>query len=139
MNKTDYEKLKSVIQTANPEIMELKFGCKCQDKDANGNLYGKWTIIKIHEQGIRALYSDNSDGFIHFDVVNDPDMTLILGRPIRLADVLLAYQMRSGEWSNWNSQDMHRIYALLQGQQGWNLKDDNLDHQSEECKEFLIE
>jgi hypothetical protein len=58
----------------------------------------------------------------------------IIGRPIRLADVLLAVV-----------KDFAYPYEGVAGDifasklcRLWNLKDDNLDNQSEECKQFLI-
>lgn len=66
-----------------------------------------------------------------------------IGRPIRLADVLLAnaIQFKTIEWPATQSMtktdelDVERVSAIVDF---WNLKDDNLDHQSGECKEFLI-
>jgi hypothetical protein len=47
---------------------------------------------------------------------------------IRLTDVLLAMYKAANEYEqNW----LHVI-------RNWNLKDDNLDHQSDETKQFLI-
>lgn len=63
----------------------------------------------------------------------------ILGRPIRLADVLLAIHSKKESWSVWQGaltpdtsiaiDDLVNIH--------WELTDDNLDHQSPETIEFL--
>lgn len=54
----------------------------------------------------------------------------VLGRPIRLADVLLATPAQyRGEEMQWVGMDVVSK---------WNLEDDNLDHQSEGTKQSLI-
>jgi hypothetical protein len=55
-----------------------------------------------------------------------PSREDVPGRPIRLADVLLV-----GEDQLWAKNVLDLITL-------WNLKDDNLDNQSEETKQFLI-
>jgi hypothetical protein len=107
----EYQQLKEVIQKANPEIMELKFGCEVE--------------------GYKS----------------------VIGRPIRLTDVLIALNLRRDthmkDWFAVNTYGLFlenkvkeitaRPYAhpMISALYSWNLKDDNLDHQSEECKEFL--
>ena len=68
---------------------------------------------------------------------HDPNECVVCGRksqqPTRLADVLLAM----------NKLDEIAIETLVgfldqENKWAWNLKDDNLDHQSDECKDFLI-
>ncbi len=65
---------------------------------------------------------------------------------IRLADVLLAFEvgrelLKDRLWVinkgyiNHTSFDYQKIY----GQAEWNLKDDNLDNQTDETKQFLID
>lgn len=59
-------------------------------------------------------------------------------RPIRLADVLLAYKdqapnaLRMAKGATINTDITEIVY-------NWNLTDDNLDNQSEETKSFLYE
>ena len=59
----------------------------------------------------------------------DSNKKYIVERPIRLADVLAAIQ---------NKQRVRRDTLDFAKETNWNLRDNNLDHQSDECKEFLI-
>lgn len=113
----NYEQLKAVIQTANPEIMELKFGCE---------LEGGVTFISVNPKTNEYYILAGNK------ILKRNEYRKILGRPIRLADVLLASTL---EWSN-IYEDRYLLMNLLKL---WNLKDDNLDHQSEETKQFLID
>jgi hypothetical protein len=150
-----YQELKKKIQEANPEIMKIKFGCK---------LKLHWISGWSEETVIEALGDDDTDDLDKMvtliddagNVEEGKDLSQlnfeIIGRPIRLADVLLALEKLNGDsigidaegffvsrkWdegiglsSKWNEQGTHRMYR-------WNLKDDNLDNQSNECKEFLM-
>ena len=63
----------------------------------------------------------------------------ILGRPIRLADVLLADMKRvDDKCAEKDCRKKEYPIGALKILSKWDLKDDNLDHQSEECKQFLI-
>lgn len=105
-----YEKLRQVIIAANPEIMELDTGCVVQSDN-------------------RAYLVGSSD-------VHMLSQFKIIGRPIRLADVLLAIEKHG-----LNDQiEYHNILfdLLVKNESLWNLRNDNLDHQSDETKQFLI-
>ena len=129
----NYQKLKQTIQEANPEIMELKFGCELLNIDDEGI----WRVFKIGEVNI----SNNKIKFYddYFEI------TKILGRPIRLADVLLAWKRYYQNWlnevqsvapsgkSSFEKLDYNEIAK------NWSLEDDNLDNQSSETKKFLID
>jgi len=163
-------KLKEVIQKANPEIMELKFGCKiiwkpseeeCL-KDKEGSHHRHYTItrddltqgdavlgqstckiIKVMEEDFadtsyRTLYND--------DIVKEKGYT-ILGRPITLADVLLALSKAKLDYEYWVTSDGHFYHTEREDGDGnheisptgeyYNLKED-LDNQLDETKQFLI-
>lgn len=80
-------------------------------------------------------------------------LQVILGRPIRLADVLVAiYKKRQSNKTNITLEsDGQFVQQVTYSADGriedvkkylgpiWNLLDDNLDHQSEECLKFLTE
>lgn len=124
MQNDKYEQLKTVIQKANPEIMELKFGCGIERR------YGPYPRGKI-------IGEDNGTFYVLYDGINQEIETLyniqeseILGRPIRLADVIYWQMFKTG--ANAHSGNRDKIIAK------WNFLDDNLDHQSEETKQFLI-
>ena len=125
-----YEQLKAVIQAANPEIMELRFGCEVATPEGLKVLIGKsrtGCLLGNYRLGYSEPYLDR-------DIKS-------LGRPIRLADVLLAL---------YGTMDPRAITVNTRGQIAiddgralvycfWNLKDDNLDHQSDETKQFLVD
>jgi len=124
------EELKKVIQEAVPEIMELKFGCVVY-------------FMGMPTTYLNSLYVWAAKRPI--EVCAEEEDIEILGRPIRLADVLLAMQdiwrtrYNSSEVSDkWKelakAKEGELLYAIVFQ---WNLKDDNLDHQSEETIEFL--
>ena len=131
------DKLKQVIQEANPEIMELKFGCEI---DLIG-MVGIDRIIYVSKlkEGYSACYKEDMaiHTFPDFGLVSDDK---ILGRPIRLADVLMAMgaEKRFAYDSDRTTSCNHRCGQdiLLDG---WRLKDNNLDNQSDETKQFLID
>lgn len=142
-----YQQLKEIIQEANPEIMELKFGCEVELQNYKNPLR-----IILWEEGIDyGVVSLNArDG--ENQSFQKKHIIKILGRPIRLADVLLAIKNRKMQnveldiyiTKNGYSQteeirfkyhcDLNDYRLAI-----WNLKDDNLDHQSDTTKKFLIE
>ena len=124
------DKLKKVIQKANPEIMELKFGCRISFKNENG----------IYDEGTMLSSAFCCQNYFVQKVVDIRNLEIkIFGRPIRLADVLLALST-IGDGYFYGITDggvfFHEDGGLLNGI--WNLADNNLDNQSDECKEFLI-
>ena len=167
----NYNKLKEVIQKANPEIMELKFECEVNvpliakrtgSKEYKGTIAGyngtsyliQFGGHKMIEQGIEDTTEENFHSIFSEKLVRDKTKLdkcnawklkklEIIGRPIRLADVLLVL--------NKDKNNMFNVLIMPDGnfgcfglgkfrdrQFGWNLKDDNLDNQSDEVKEFLI-
>lgn len=114
------DNLKKVIQQANPEIMEpdnLVSELLTYLPDERGRYKWVWDECTNEEQkAVKAIRGK-----------------IEVPRPIRLADVLLAMGSKKYMISN----DGHTNYAELTIDY-WNLKDDNLDNQSDECKEFLI-
>lgn len=132
--KENLQKIKEACIKVNPEIMELKFGCE-------GNYDGnpvKWLRYGMDFQNVdgpnvHVWQMDNGTRY----VTPDNNIVEILGRPIRLADVLLATQWK---FSNGmvdadilGSEGVY-LYDLLHD---WNLKDDNLDHQPENTITFI--
>jgi hypothetical protein len=148
----NYDKLKSIIQEANPEIMELKFECELlwrYNKGDNRNVVKK--IIGYDRDRAEFETADGS-GYRkseiekgrtkHYATGKDDAYLTNLGRPIRLADVLLGIRLNCpddyfvglmGNYYKWVDGDLILISAPM-----WNLRDDNLDHQSDETKQFLI-
>jgi hypothetical protein len=144
-----YDQLKKVIQAANPEIMEPKLGCKVQSLDNSKFPKADWTAIQLSKNHFGRGYDELCVSSPEFGVAGyDIKGFEILGRPIRLADVLSALQESNKETDLLNPpKRMHGGVLKVEGgmlymRHGnpvkWNLKDDNLDHQSEETKQFLI-
>lgn len=154
--KENLEKIRQAVIKANPEIMELKPGCLL-DLHA-GESYG---LVEIHREisvckkhkKYREECGAEEDGCSVEDAVfgtsgNDEcwwQFTLkvseikpyqILGRPIRLADVLAALNERYPDYKLHHSavEGSHELAKLLKL---YNLKDDNLENQSEETIAFL--
>ncbi len=134
---TKLEQLKAIIQKANPEIMELKFGCETSEG-----------IVFTNQRGLKVEIYIEGDGRIEEYHISD---LKILGRPIRLADVLIAIGQTErqvdygyGEWAVSSvTVDSKGNFVALGGLDGascdakWNLKE-TLDHQSEETLNFLF-
>ena len=119
------DKLKKVIQEANPEIMKT-----------NNKLDYLWdTINEVGDGVLGKLEIEKSKLAIKF-----------LNRPIRLADVLLAldkvdekvFWVKNTEWGGEFIYFDLKVDGEVESHCYWNLKDNNLDNQSDECKEFLI-
>ena len=115
------EAIKKKCIEANPSIMDLVFGCEV-----------KW----LHRKGIIArTFTEHGWRMVQVNLYNKKPNTVslriealeILGRDIRLADVLLAM----GAKENWED--------LIRGKNSWNLKNDSLDQQSPETIAFLYQ
>jgi hypothetical protein len=140
--------IRQLCVKANPEIMELKPGCVL---DLNcGESYGWMTIHQItnvckkhkkyrEECGIEENGCSNEEAMFgtsgydegwwtHTIKVADIKPHQIIGRPIRLADVLLVLFDTKGE--------AERGF-ILTVVADWNLRADTLDEQSDECVAFL--
>jgi len=159
MTDTQYQQLKKKIQEANPEIMELKFGCKV--KLLLGDLYGEtgFVITNCSKCRKHKRYS-SCDSWCEFDdavgVITQPDdifteYTFLhnevesLGRPIRLADVLLAMPVEMELHHEPSGLHFRKKYAagILNENEWikWDLEHDSLSWHKEnkpETVEFLI-
>jgi len=132
----NYNKLVKVIQEAVPEIMELKMGCAIKFRRN-----GETDFIASGKTGYKERpISTINFGSVRLSVVKS------LGRPIRLADVLMAYNeihdsmsakrfaiYFNGQVVYWDDDEKAHLECV------WNLKDNSLDNQSDETKQFLID
>ena len=122
---------------ANPEIVELKFGCEIFRTGATkreffvGQFADQMSIVRIDKMGawLPTIMSKPP---------NSQQYTVV-GRPIRLADVLLAM----GE-TDWHVGTNGRFFAwsrnlgeMIGQPVSWNLRKDDLNEQSEETINFL--
>jgi hypothetical protein len=161
------EAVRAAIIKAVPEIVELKFGCeividfgewenvivlsecmKCSKHKTNKGCEGfeRRSGDNCHdvgnmEEAVDVYGGEEMEGFWNL-VVEKKRIKEIVGRPIRLADVLLAvqfYDLPDGYMffnANWRG---NVELSGLAGQKftPWNLRNDDLSQQSEECIEFL--
>lgn len=123
------QQLKSVIQTANPRIMDFETGCQT----SRGTFMGK----QFEEEEWYFVKDDDVNGDHDIFFSEDVDDLKILGRPIRLADILLAIS-KTGLVSSLLSCMVHKDGTFTCLDFSWNLKDDSLDQQSPETLAFLI-
>lgn len=153
ISQKDCGKLKQVIQQANPEIMELQFGCEIENgyaAETNPHRIGMFVQHIFRTARVNpGSHIRLTNGKDFWETPKNNDKLKILGRPIRLADVLLTlrkvrkeiYMRSDGIFFNW--------YKFASPESGhnevkstyieWNLKNDNLDNQSDETKQFLID
>jgi hypothetical protein len=122
---------------ANPEIVELRFGCKLRHD--SGDMY---TVVR----------KERGDWIKTLELGDDDSVMLkfceILGRPIRLADVLLAMRVEHSEYSvssagyfeEWSLNQPPDVFHLTANSSArWNLVEDDLTKQSEQTIDFLYE
>ena len=130
MNNKDYQKLKSVIQEAVPSLMELEFGCDMVDKFKNEYYIG-------YEGRLFQKLGDGNEC--------DPELTgslKILGKPIRLADVLIALGNIVYLTIPADTYCIHPVLLIMDRENThpraeWNLSKNSLDLQTPEVKQFL--
>lgn len=148
------EAIRQKIVEANPEIMELKFGCWLW-MNATNLAQPLMKLCYINNPieypdgnaGCRFIDEKGNVKFFHdmheWDITGDePEYDVeIIGRPICLADVLLAaskvklFVASNGGLCQW-TEDENR-YGEMRAFALWNLRKDSLDAQSEECISFL--
>jgi hypothetical protein len=123
------EKIRAKVIEAVPEIVELKFGCGLSDGQDVKIVIRDW---KSHwECDDRTTF--NGTALMHYDSGNRVLLAgrtyFILGRPIRLADILVAIEKIP----------MDKEDAFDIPYRWWNLHNDSLDSQSDDCLKFLAE
>lgn len=131
--------IREVCIKANPEIVELKFGCQLFIQnyyisvtfivDKSG-----WVVTEKTQYPLEYLGSSGGENLINFGKEHIQE---IIGRSIRISDVLLAIGEANkpmtvnvlGYMKEWT----HQKDAT------WDLKQDDLSLQSKETIEFLYE
>lgn len=122
---------------ANPSIVELKEGCRV----VSGKSILRLITYELYGGGHRGFYFNETSGD-HGDYSGGLIFDKVLGRTIRLADILLAMGA--------SKQGLREVYqlnpvSLSLGRIGggrfvtWNLREDNLESQSDECLQFLAD
>ena len=136
--KEKLQQLKEIISKSNPEILELKFGCEVEVE--NGK---RFFITEMPE----IYFRQDGDLMEILEYPTSPDaeaniytITKILGRPISLADVCLAYlRKRENELWDWEKKKVRRETYFEDIVGKWDLEDDNLVNQDSETINFLWE
>lgn len=125
--KEHIQAIRAACIKANPEIVELKFGCEIELYDV------KQKVISYKRNNWR-LTTDKSD--CKMDASELKEKVTILGRPIRLADVLLAIPRSIRERMEIN----HSAFGIYsQGHEFWNLLKDDLSLQTPETLSFIAD
>jgi len=126
MNNTNLELIRQKCIEANPEIVELKFGCIVLDE----NGIQEHVIYSVEEfmTGNLKVKLDATAVLIRAD-----ELKCIIGSPIRFGDVLLTLEknLRPSLQLEKYWQTVHALIAF------WNLRKDDLNEQSEETLDFI--
>lgn len=145
MNNLDLIRQKCI--EANPEIMELKFGCTVLHNDGETLLVVRWNTSN---DSLDTVAIGTASPFESYNLY--PSEYTVLGRPIRLADCLLAIHeaiidgqevekntrmnldvntsgLFTGNFFDWEND---QVYF-------WNLRLDDLTQQSENTITFLAD
>lgn len=126
--ETKLQYIREQVIKANPSIKELTFGCKF--------FIGKYPAIVVNTPewkwvdfmvSFSADLVPKYDRFLRENFKDGEEEIKIIGREIRLADVINALPFEGREW--WGQMSSVVEY--------WNLKQDNLELQSEETILFL--
>jgi hypothetical protein len=123
MTKLEYIKQKCI--EANPEIMELKFGCDIKVNLTNGGGV-EATFVGFRNPDIIyfswAKFHKNKES-VQTELLN---RIKVMGRPIQLADVLMAIGERYGDWVGIDSEgyfiEMTNTATGLGLSSAWNEK-----------------
>lgn len=140
------ETLREIIIKEVPSILDLEFGCEFQEKDEADNLYKKYTVVghifKEHDSDvydILAVDSKPENQAFAEEYINAE--CRIIGRKITLADVLVAL------WKNVKFIEIahdgqfrieDKSYYKGSYLPQWKLVSDDLNYQSQECIDFLL-
>lgn len=141
------ELIRKACIKANPSIMELGFGCEVEWRDEKATLTGQ--VFTDSES--KERYYSITPSLKGVDTFSEKDgYWKILGRPIRLADVLLAIHAQTADrkvTGFWTVVGENGEFAKLMLHEGelencniaWNLLKDDLRQQSEETVDFLYD
>ncbi len=140
-----YEKIRAACIAANPEIVELKFGCEViRLKDKRIGYVQSGSASEV-EEGVwlgHVLWLGNK--VVAPTIMGDTYGVAILGRPIRLADVLLAIRANRNAANGVYGikDDGELMHISFQGITilpiRWNLRQDDLTKQSPGAIDFLF-
>jgi len=137
-------KIREACIAANPSILDLVFGCKVVWIGNEKEFY----FISNGMAGLYTIWNEESSA-IH----KNPQDISIIGREIRLADILLALNKAKASSAiqdfgcfmlhrfdeDEESIDWHEISPKTLNRVRWNLLNDSLSAQSEDTIEFIYQ
>lgn len=131
---TTLDKIRVACIAAQPEITELKFGCEVKIKVKDDWHKDSGVVYHILDRNTASV--DESYRLVErWNSEYHPSCFEVLGRPIRLADVLLVLG------NGWTRNRQTKIYDLDQKCQAvvcqWSMTKDDLAKQSEETLTFI--
>ena len=151
---TNQEKIQFITERcikANPDIKKLEFGCKIvintperyaeykesDDEKTTATVLFYQEVSNFDENDVHFMvWLDEWNETFDASILDETDIKII-GRPIRLADVLLAIQQEG--WSDqnpmWSEETTLKKKKKLCKK--WTLKKDNLQDQSPETIDFI--
>jgi hypothetical protein len=131
------EAIRAACIAANPEIVELKFGCKVKLALRTGfhaAYLKKFDTNQFTFDGFQKLMSDKENGWIdigeYYEKNNEWE---IIGRPIRLADVLLVVEQIPNAYSRTAQFEINAKNICKR----WDMRTDDLTQQSDETIVFI--
>jgi len=128
MKQTNLEIIRQACIKANPEIMELKFGCILEYPDDSPIIF---VSPENEEDHMTGLYTKNNTITKIEDLVDYK----IVGRPIRLSDIIFTlYKNKKAQYFG-GMLDNNSIYFA--NRISWDLLHDDLNLQSEPTKKFI--
>lgn len=124
---SNYDIVRDACVRANPEILKLQFGCRVSFNRGHGEEKG--TYLR-HLEGFCDVINPDDYQYGVYQVTNAKLKRL--GRPIRIADVLLAYCDRYQDDSGRQEcLDVHDIYSR------WELGHDSLEWHRDNAPEVI--
>lgn len=146
--KEELEIIRKACIEANPEIMELKFGCEVHVKGLVHTIFAFEESEGLYSAILNKPFPEEMKwaDYLDCEFTKDAEGVEILGRPVRLVDVLLAADFKS------NSLEGLKITSVLNLREDtpnqaliavgsivntWNLRKDSLSEQSPETITFL--
>lgn len=131
------------VIAANPSILDLQFGCAVhwqKTKEGFSRIFVNFSEPEKFGKKYSIIASTDNLTSKHVKwgrvAVKTEDL-IILGRPIRLTDVLLAMEgFGVRRYSGGDNRIGDKFADLFEC---WNLLDDDLSHQSQETIDFLAE
>ncbi len=132
MKQTNLEIIRQACIKANPEIIELKFGCQIIHNNTGKII----TITNFDEKEPYYGFSFVDGGIVPlFASGENKKELIIIGRPIRLSDIIFTlYKNKKAQYFG-GMLDNNSIYFA--NRISWDLLHDDLNLQSEPTKKFI--